>query len=90
MAQRTQKCTAFVINFYHENTKYTDPKSHKYTIPMPKTSRTPIKTPSTPNKIPSTQVHNLSQIYALFSVLFTGLNNAVTYLPKVTNSRYEC
>ena len=44
-----------------------------------KTSRTQIKTSSTPNKTPSTQVHNLSQIYALFSVLFTGLDNAVAY-----------
>ena len=40
----------FVINFFHENTEYIDPKSHKYTIPMPKDTKNTNKKPSTPKK----------------------------------------
>ena len=48
----------FVINFFHKNTEYIDPKSHKYIIPMPKTWSAPsITTESlgTPTKTAGAQ-----------------------------------
>ena len=60
----------FVINFFHENTEYIDPKSHKYTIPMPKdTKNTNRKTKYTKQNVKNT---NQNTKYTEQNTKYTG------------------
>ena len=60
----------FVINFFHKNTEYIDPKSHKYIIPMPKdTKNTNQKTKYTKQNVKNT---NQNTKYTKQNTKYTG------------------
>ena len=60
----------FAINFFHKNTEYIDPKSHKYTIPMPKdTKNTNQKTKYTKQNVKNT---NQNTKYTKQNTKYTG------------------